>query len=255
MGRGFVLASLILVVPCGVHAEENPAEEAVAAYQRGLELQARDPSAAREQFRLAVASYEKLLDSGHANAPLFCNLGHACLMGGDTGRAVHFYRRAELLDPGNVSVQAGLQQVGTLLGKHARPQAAWNVERYLGPWPTLAVGLGAFALGWLCVLGFWRTRRRWLLVPALPLIITGLFLTGSIAEHGWYEQRFPAGVVVEATPLREGNASSFRAVADGEPPPGAEFRMLAQKDEWLRVQLGDGTRGWLPLECVLLAAP
>ena len=172
---------------------------------------------------------------------------------------MHCYRQAERLDPTNANVQAGLAQVGTLLGKHATPPAAWsnpaNIRRWLGPWPTVIVGLATFALGWTLMVFSWRARWRWLLIPAAPIVLCGLVVTSCVAWHGWQAEHWPAGVIAEATALREGNGSNFRAVVDHELPAGAEFRTLVQRDEWVRVRLADGTRGWVQRGQVLLVAP
>jgi tetratricopeptide (TPR) repeat protein len=247
---------MLLFVPAA-QAEESiaqvaQAEAAVAAHQRGLELQARDPSAARLQSQAAIDHYERLAEAGPANAKLFCNLGHACLLAGDTGKAVLYYRRAERLEPGNANVQAGLAQAATLLGRHAAPATSGSdpllLERNFGPWLVLVLGLAALVLGWAIVLCAIRFNRRWLFVTAAPLLLCALVLMGSVTWKGWWNERFPAGVISQGVMLREGNGSNFRAVLDHELPPGVEFRMVSQKEDWLRVQLQDGTRGWLPQE-------
>jgi tetratricopeptide (TPR) repeat protein len=247
-----LLTILMLLTPGFVWADPTLSEQAVSAYQRGLELQARDPDAARAQFRLAIDGYQSLLDEGHANAPLFCNLGHAYLLSGDTGRAVTFYRQAERLEPRNEQVQAGLAQVAGLLGKHAAPAVHWSdpntPSRWLGPWPALVLGLIAFGLGGLGIVYCWWSRRRLPLVGAVPVMLCGLVLVGCVVWLGYQNTYSPAGVIAQACWLREGNGPSFRAVVDHELPAGVEFRILAERDGWLRVQLLNGVRGWLPAE-------
>lgn len=77
----------------------EPAElwvQANAAYDEGL-------------YGRAIALYERLVDEGMASGGLFYNLGNAYLRGGDLGRAIASYRRAQVFLPRDQDIEANLR--------------------------------------------------------------------------------------------------------------------------------------------------
>jgi tetratricopeptide (TPR) repeat protein len=246
-----------LLPSAGVRAQDE-ATQAEAAYQKGLELQTADPSAAREQFRQAAHSYEQLVQAGQATGPLFYNLGNACLQAGDVGRAVFYYRRAERLMPGDERLQAALGQVRALLGQDMAPEPpAWQrlglLTGWLGRLSRLLLGVSIALVGWL---GLWLTRRRHasgLAAVAVAAILVGTAWGGFAGWQFLADRLWPPGVVAgEQAVLREGNGPAFRPIRSQPLPPGAEFRVLNEKGDWLQVRLATGQKGWLPRAGVLL---
>ena len=53
------------------------------------------------------------------------------------------------------------------------------------------------------------------------------------------------------TTLRQGNGVNYPAALARTLPPGLELRRLGERGDWLHVELGDGTVGWLPHTAVL----
>ena len=93
------LACFLMLPALGILAQEPSSTDLMAAangrYERG-------------EFAEAAQQYENLIAMGYEDTALYYNLGNAYLEGGDPGRAILNYLRAEELSPRNPNVRANL---------------------------------------------------------------------------------------------------------------------------------------------------
>jgi hypothetical protein len=112
----------------------------------------------------------------------------------------------------------------------------------------LAVGAAAASLQFLRKRGSPAGRRaifRWAAgFWALAAVACGLHFWGS----RFARCRAATGII-----LRSGPSEDF--IELGRVGPGAELRILAKQDKWVRVRVSSETSGWAPASAVLLLSP
>jgi hypothetical protein len=234
-----------------------------AAFAAGLELLNTDPTTARMRLGEAAATWEEIVhDAEIQSSAMQYNIGNARLLGGDVGRAILAYRRAERLHVGSgVRVETNLEQarsqVRTKIDAGAeswflRIVFYWH-ERVPGRWRCF-VFFGTFVFCWvwfiarlvLKVRGLpqWRASiGRW---PGVTSGVVAMILLGSLlADEGrWFER--DAGVVLKETVGRKGPSESGYAASFSEAlAPGVEFEILESRSGWLFVKLADGRTTWV----------
>jgi hypothetical protein len=222
--------------------------------------------AAREVYRTALEEPDRVLRTRkfgeaerlfaalvptHPSSPdLLTDWGNAALGAQEVGRATLAYRRALWLDPNHGRARKNLawlrvrgpawlprpRETGVLDSLFFWHHRLSAVERHL-------IGAAAFA-GALLLLAPWSAgRARWLRRLALPLLLVWIATTGSALVEA--NPSRDAVVLVDATPLRSADSLGAPPALGNPLPAGAEVRILERRAAWTRVELADGTRGWV----------
>jgi tetratricopeptide (TPR) repeat protein len=230
-------------------------ESAEQAFRRGVELDQTDPAAAREMYERALLHYERLVrDDGVRNGSLYYNIGNSYFRLGDLGRAILNYKRAALYIPQDENLEANLEyarsrRIDRIEGRESDRifKTLFFIHYDLPSRIKLAVFAVAFAFLWAMaaiLLFFRRPLLRTLLV--LSIIVSGLFLV-SIAVEAVHSSRSPAGVVTAREVIaRKGDAETYQPSFTEPLHAGTEFELLEERSGWRHIELGDGSRGWVP---------
>jgi hypothetical protein len=260
----FVCTILVTLSPFAM-ADQNRldrAERAEASYLTGMTLLESDPAGAREAFGNAATTYQSVLDDGASSAGLWFNLGNALLRAEQTGEAIVAYRRAERLDPSNEAIAANLAVARHRVVNRIEPDATdLSFERIAGWWHIMSprarlwLALGAWIAFWGLVA---RRRlapptadsegRRAVWATALwGTLAVSMVAAATLVYDSSMERLYPVGVLTnDQIVLRSGNGEGFGTVAQEPLREGVEFTILEQRPGWWRVELADGTAGWIP---------
>src|SRR5262249_1817123 len=90
-------------------------------------------------------------------------------------------------------------------------------------------------------------RPSWLGMFAGSLVIALFVSAGWLVERS-ERRRFdskPIAVVKKSETLRRGDGAAFLPRRDIPLPPGVEVRVLDTRHGWSRVELADGSVGWM----------
>jgi len=236
-------------------------DEATKAFNAGL---AAGPDEQAAHFRTALAAYETLArDKGIRNSALFFNIGNCYMHLGDIGNAVLNYRLAERSMPGNRELDANLQValarrtdhiaarekmvLGLPLGSIGRGVREW-LRRLPAKLPVLMV---VFTLVWVA-LGVKLVRRSaWLNALLIVAIVCTVVYAGGVAASARSFAGLGRGVLLDETLVARTGPSAVHEPSFEQPlHAGVEFRVLARESGWLKVELPDAARCWLPAESV-----
>ncbi|MBL9140857.1 MAG: hypothetical protein JNK53_03225 [Phycisphaerae bacterium] len=262
-----VLLAVLCLLACGAAPQAEPAtmafaEQAQAAYDRGMSLRATDPAASHDAFRQSARDWQRVVDAGASNGPLHFNLGNAHMQAGDLGRAIASYLRAERSMPGNHDLEQNLKQARSRV-QHAfaRGGGTLLVDSVARWWHLVPRGARE-AAAWLAWTVFWATLLATLLAPgvvsgtpirdaARKLVLAGSLVLwcifgGTLIADQLLGALRPQGVLVESdVVLRKGNGDGFDPAFAESLSPGVEFGILEERPGWWRIELPDTRTGWI----------
>jgi tetratricopeptide (TPR) repeat protein len=186
---------IVLVITLGVLLLP-PATRALSPADRQFLWQAANAqmsaAQASDDFLRTAEAYQKLIDAGVRNGPLFANLGTAFLQAGRNPEALEAFLRAERYAGSDPEIKAGIRTAIARLQKNDeaalpwyRIPLCWHFE--LGGPVRAAIATMAFALFWIALalrfLGIRRIAR-----PLLGLALLGIVLFGSSTATTLYQE-------------------------------------------------------------------
>jgi hypothetical protein len=215
---------------------------------------------AGKEYHEALELYLELVNRGVQNPSLYYNLANTYFKIGMKGHAVLYFERALLLKPFDRDIRANLNHVHAQLEDKIRPlydEGAFRILRAALSFMTLKItvyleiALFTAVIALLFVLLFlphFRTRLK------RPLIVVGVLyvftLFGMLSQYA-YTNRYPKGVIlqrvldVKASPLDE--SETLFTLHEG-----TTFKLIEQRDDWIRLTIEDGRQGWIGQESVEL---
>jgi tetratricopeptide (TPR) repeat protein len=239
-------------------------ESAEQAFRRGVELDETDPAAASEQYERALLHYERIVrDDGVQNGRLYYNIGNTYFRLGEVGRAILNYRRAALYIPQDENLEANLEYARSRCIDRIESQESERIFKtlfflhYDVPFPIkLMVFAASFAALWAIASILLFFRRPFLgTLLVISLVVSGLFLVSIVVETV-QTARSPAGVVTAREVMaRKGDAETYQPSFIEPLHAGTEFVSLEERSGWRHIELGDGSRGWIPVTAGELVIP
>lgn len=215
-----------------------------------------NPQLARREYEKAILEYERIIDQGGIkNVKLYYNLANAHLLGGNLGKAILNYRRAQRLDAADPDIHKNLTFARARRLDKIPADASERILQRLFFWHydfsmKTRVILAGFAFALLCI---WLTLRIWLprLPRLLPLCMILLVLIIAMASSAAAEQtlagRNQSGVILdEYVTARQGDGLNYPESFTEPLHEGTEFDLIQQRPGWLHIQLPDGTQAWIP---------
>lgn len=260
-----VIVTLLVSVPPLIAQREGKAREvshrqlvlqlgdALESFDRGSALLKNAPDEALAAFRQARDKFESVVDAGIDNGPLYYNLGNTHVRLGEIGEAIADYRRAERLIPNDQQLKANLRFARSLMRDRIEPSGKRTFLRTVFfwhySWPlrvrrtAAMIFYGSFWL-LLAVRALWPRLNAGYSV--LVCLVLWVLLGASVAIHLRTQSRPTEGVLVtNDVVVRKGNGEGYDPQFRQPLHEGVEFRVIEQRDGWLRIELADGNQGWV----------
>jgi tetratricopeptide (TPR) repeat protein len=214
----------------------------------------------QENYDEAVQLYEEILKSGQHSAEVYFNLGNAYYKLNQVAPAIYNYERALLLEPNNKDVQTNLKFAQNMTIDEIKEAPKVGFRNWLSNftsvyhydvWAKIAVGFSVLCL--LGFVGFYFINR--MLIKRIFFTLMLLFVIGSVLsimlsvfEKNRAESYNPAIIFSEMIALKvEPRSVAANVITLHE---GTKVFILEDLDDWFRVELADGTKGWLQKETV-----
>ena len=253
MGLAFMMA-LAFAIAAAAYAQsassglEDSLAQARDTYQAAL---AEDDRVRRTRLFFEAEQQFRDIAGQYRNAPeILADWGNAALGAQDLGRAVLAHRRALNAAPTHERARTNLEWLrdrspvwlprpverGALDSLFFWHYSLSLAQRHL-------IGALAFAVGVLLLAPWSAQRARMLRRAAVPLLIVWTGATGSAILAGGNVG--DAVLVSDGTVLRSADSLGAPPTLANPLPAGAELGILESRDAWTRVELSDGTRGWL----------
>lgn len=214
----------------------------------------------QENYEEAVQLYEEILKSGQHSPEVYFNLGNAYYKLNQVAPAIYNYERALLLEPNNKDVQTNLKFAQNMTIDEIKEAPKVGFRNWLSNftsvyhydvWAKIAVGFSVLCL--LGFVGFYFINR--MLIKRIFFTLMLLFVIGSVLsimlsvfEKNRAESYNPAIIFSEMIALKvEPRSVAANVITLHE---GTKVFILEDHDDWFRVELADGTKGWLQKETV-----
>jgi tetratricopeptide (TPR) repeat protein len=247
---GAAAALLVLVLAPAASEAATDAKtslaEGRAAYQQAMTLT--DASARKAAFARAATALGEAARALSDRPELLTDWGNAALAAGDVATATLAYRRALAVDGGNARARRNLRWLRSKQPDGMRPPDASATDAlfFFHQWPRsrrLLVGAGAFAVAVLLLVPWAGRRRRALVGVAVIPFAVWLAMVASLVLEDRHDND---AVVMDAVVLRAADSAGAPAALAQPLPRGAEVRIVERRDTWAKIQLANGTAGWVP---------
>ena len=228
---------------------QNGFEKGNALYQKG-------------KYQEAITTYESLLQQKQHSAEVYFNMANCYYKLNQVAPAVYHYEKALLLDPENESIKNNLKFAQKLqiddikrvpkVGFYKLIQGVTGSYHY-DTWGWIAVVLSALFL--VLFIGYYfspitRSKRLFFMGMVVVLLFLGLSIGSAVFEKKVYQKEQPAIVYSEVVSVKsepKENAPDAFILHEG-----TKVNILEKLGHWAKIQLTDGTEGWLEVKAVRL---
>ncbi len=214
----------------------------------------------QEKFEEAVQVYEQILEGGQHSVELYYNLGNAYYKLNQIAPAIYNYEKALLLDPNNSDVKNNLTFARNMMIDEIKEVPKVGFTHWLGgftsvfhydSWAKIAVGFSFLLL--FCFVGYYFSKKMILKRVMFSMMI--IFLTFSVLciiiaafEKNQVQEDNPAIVFAESVSVKGEPKENSNNVATLH--EGTKIYVIESVDDYYKVELLNGSQGWLPKSTV-----
>jgi tetratricopeptide (TPR) repeat protein len=221
---------------------QNSFEKGNALYQKG-------------KYEQAIAEYESILASKKHSSELYFNLANCYYKLNKVAPAIYNYEKALVLNPGDAETENNLKfaqkmqideiKVVPTVGFSKMVQDLTSTFHY-NTWGWISVGFSTLFL--LFFVGYYFSQislsKRIFFFGMFALVVLLLIsVSAAISEKNDFDSQKPAIVFVEVTEIKsEPQITSGTVFTLHE---GTKVFVLETLENWKKIQLTDGTEGWI----------
>jgi tetratricopeptide (TPR) repeat protein len=226
-----------------------------------------DETTARILYRQALYRFEAIIEAGRGtNGKLLYNIGNTYYRLGDIGRAILFYRRAQLLTPADANLKHNLRYVRSQRIDIIPSRQDSRLFRTLFLWHfSLSPRVKLFFF----IAAFWGTclltahaflqpnrRKRWKRIFLAFWSGIALMMSVSLIVDEIRLCTLNDGVITaEEVVARKGDGIAYQRSFVDPLHQGTEFELLEDRAGWYYIELEDGRTGWIPASAAEMVLP
>ena len=203
----------------------------------------------------AIAAYESILNAKKQSAEVYFNLGNCYYKLNKVAPAIYNYEKALLLKPNDKDILNNLNFAKKLTIDEIKEVPKVGFEKLVrdftanydyNTWAWISVGFAFLFL--LFFLGYYfssltLSKRIFFVGMFIILIAILISVFSAVFEKNHYQNERPAIVFKEMISVKSEPKSSSSEVL--ELHEGTKVYVLESFDGWNKIQLTDGTEGWL----------
>lgn len=204
-----------------------------------------------EDYSGALEQYRTLILAGLKNGELYYNLGNCYFKLGMLGKAILSYRLAELYRPRDQDLKTNLayaremtrdkiesRQLSSFVGEFCFWYSKLNVRE------LLLLFLIINALCWICALiRLWSRNEYWRYLFLGTLAAAAVLAVSLGFKLYQWHYSADAVVITREVSVRAGNGIHNTVLFQLH--DGVECRIVEQEQDWVKIELADGKRGWI----------
>ena len=207
-------------------------------------------------FTVAADLYQKVAEAGYASPELYYNLGNTYYKMNDYSKAILWYERAKLLDPGSEDINFNLNVANTKISDKIEPLPELFYKRLFNglvqlfsvdTWAMMSVcmfiagllGLVLYLASRVLILrkiGFWFASGLFIL----------FFFTLVFAWNGYLFAKSADEAIVFAPTITVKSSPDEKSTDLFVLHEGAKVKLLDNISGWYEIRIANGSVGWLP---------
>ncbi len=264
MASGFLCSAAALVTASQSSAATLSAEEMADLFSQGKELFRRandlavqDPPEAKDLYHKALMRFERIAHDGQIhNGKLYYNIGNTYFRLGNIGRAILYYRRAELFIRNDPILQQNLHYARSKRVDKVGEKQKAKVLKTLFFWHydfSAKVRLALFAL-FFAAICIGASIRLFAIKASLGWgiaacgVLAALFFGSLVTE---VLERETSGVILAPEVVaRKGDGETYQPSFKEPLHAGTEFVLIEDRGDWHRIEMSDGRTCWVPVKAV-----
>lgn len=214
----------------------------------------------KERYEEAIVAYESVLGTKQHSAELYFNLGNCYYKLNKVAPAIYNYEKALVLNPDDAEIHNNLKFAQKLQIDEIKvvPQVGFSKmvhdftsAFHYNTWALISVGLSTLFL--LFFIGYYFSQitlsKRIFFIGMFVLILLLLVsVSAAISEKNHYEREKPAIVFAEMVLVKSEPQKASNTVFTLH--EGTKVFVLETLDNWKKIQLTDGTEGWIDKSAV-----
>lgn len=206
-------------------------------------------------YKDSIDIYERIENHGYINGNIFYNMGNAYYRQGKIGKAILSYNKAKNLIPRDEDLQTNLDYLRKQIKDQDNSDKS-SAFQTLFFWIYM-FNLNEFIYGLLIINGIlflFLTLRVFYksgAIKTISTVIALLYMLSLFSVFGKYiiERNKNHGIVI-ADEINIRSGIGFDNVILFKLHEGADFEIEEEKDNWLKIFLNDGKRGWVEKDFV-----
>ena len=210
----------------------------------------------QKNYPLAEQLYQSVLAQGVVSSELYNNLGLVYWEQKKKGKAVLYFEKAVFADPANADAQNNLKVAHASIPDYVAPlPLAFPANVWFGLAGMASASFwGIFCLGMLfAALAIWKKfpEKKNYMRTCLGFWAVGM-LFGFTQKH---KEIHTHKAVLQTAKVGLRQAPNLGASEIMNIYEGASGEIIETENDWVRLQLPDGTAGWLPMMLLEKVAP
>lgn len=233
---------------------EELCKEAENFFSEANELRKENPAEAQNLYRKASLRYEKVLQQTELkNSKTYYNLANIYFHQNDIGRAILYYRKAQMHNPNDPKIIQNLQFARaqridnfqeTEQTKILKTLFFWHYDLSFYLRKTLFFFF--FLIFCFAAIIFLHYRPFWLKISLLCALILSLLSGSSIFTTVFNLRSKQYGVILSEKVIpRKGDSESYAESFTEALHAGTEFELLEKRQKWSEIKLPDGQSCWI----------
>ena len=212
------------------------------------------------KYEEAAKAYESVLDANKESVQLYFNLGNCYYKLHQTAPAIYNYEKALVLDPSNKNVLNNIKfaQKQTIDEIKVVPKVGFGklLRDFTGiypfnTWAWIAISFAFMFLLFFIGYYFYQTvvvKRIFFVGMFVILLLLIMSVSAAFFEKSHFDNERPAIVFAESADVRSEpqNASATTFVLH----PGTKVYVEETLGNWKKIQLTDGTEGWIEKQAI-----
>jgi amino acid transporter len=207
------------------------------------------------KYEQAILEYESILATKQHSAELYFNLGNCYYKLNKVAPAIYNYEKALVLNPDDAEISNNLKFAQKLQIDEIKevPQVGFSKMVHdftsifhFNTWAWISVGLATLFL--LFFIGYYfsqtaLSKRIFFIGMFVLLFVMLITVSSAISEKNHYENDRPAIVFAEIVLVKSEPQNGSNTVFTLH--EGTKVFVLETLDSWKKIQLTDGTEGWI----------
>jgi hypothetical protein len=209
-----------------------------------------------KEYKMSIDCYTKVIASGFESASLFYNLGNAYYKLNDMPRAILYFEKARILDPGDEDIRQNLTLANARIVDKIDNIPSFFLRRWIlglagfllpDQWALLSLFLFAISLGSLFMYIVSRRfgiRKVSFLVGVVLMVLS--MCTFLLMRNRKYVIQHSRGAIVMVPVVNIKSSPDDQGTNVFVLHEGTRITIVDSVQKWKEVKIPDGNKGWVP---------